>query len=177
MNLRETLLAEHSKTQTDAIATWVGMDETRLECLMDLFMNDTYRVVQRAAWVISNIAVKHPQMIRKYLATLVEKLDDNAAHIAVKRNIFRIFDHIDIPDPLHGAIMDRCFNALENPAEALAVRAFAIGILMKLMQFYPEIKHEFKIILEDYLRHETAPSFRSRAAKALKKMGAIKRGY
>jgi hypothetical protein len=35
---------------------------------------------------------------------------------------------------------------------------------------YPEIINEFKMILENYLQHESAPSFKSRANRALKQM-------
>jgi hypothetical protein len=170
MNLRDAILEEHSKAQTKKITNWIGEDADRLQSLMHLFMNDTYRVVQRSAWMISDIARKHPEMFRKYLPQLAEKLHDTTAHNAVKRNIFRIFEAVEIPEPLHGPVMQHCFEALENPQEALAVRAFSIGILSKLMQVYPDITNEFKILLEDYMLHDAAPSFKSRANRALKEM-------
>jgi len=170
MNLREAILEEHSKAQTKKIVAWVSTDAKRLKVLMDLFMNDTYRVVQRSAWMVSEVARKHPVMFEAYLPALVEKLEDKAAHTAVKRNIFRIFDNIELPETLHGPVMHHCFEALENVNETLAVRAFSIGILSRLMKTYPEITNEFRMILEDYLHHESAPSFKSRANKALKLM-------
>lgn len=170
MNLREAILEEHSKAQTKMITDWIGTDAEKLAALMDLFMKDEYRVVQRSAWMVSEVARKHPAMFEKYLPKLVEKLEDKEAHDAVKRNILRIFDNIDLPEPLHGPIMHHCFETLENLNETLAARAFSIGILSKLMKTYPEIRNEFKMILEDYLQHESAPSFKSRANKALKQM-------
>jgi hypothetical protein len=170
MNLREAILEEHSKAQTKKITDWIGTDAKRLNALMDLFMNDEYRVVQRSAWMVSEIAKMHPELFEKYLPVLVKKLEDKDAHNAVKRNIFRFFDTIDLPEPLHGPIMHHCFETLENTNETFAARAFSIGILSKLMKTYPEIINEFKMILEDYLQHETAPSFKSRANKALKQM-------
>ncbi|KAA5536988.1 hypothetical protein F0919_04775 [Taibaiella lutea] len=170
MNLREAILEEHSKAQTKKITDWIGADVKRLDALMNLFMNDEYRVVQRSAWMISEIAKMHPEMFEKYLPALVQKLEDKGAHNAVKRNILRIFDTIDLPEPLHGPIMHHCFETLENVNETLAARAFSIGILSRLTKIYPEISNEFKMILEDYLQHESAPSFKSRANKALKQM-------
>jgi hypothetical protein len=170
MNLRKAILDEHSKAQTNRIVDWIGTDGERLEALMQLFLKDEYRVVQRSAWTISEVAKMHPVMFQKYLPQLVEKLEDKEAHNAVKRNILRIFDTIEIPVTLHGPIMHHCFETLVNPDETLAARAFSIGILAKLRKIYPEITNEFKMILEDYLQHEAAPSFKSRAKKALKQM-------
>ena len=48
MNLREALLKEHSKVQTMRIVEYVGDDKERFAQLMDLFLNDVYRVSQRA---------------------------------------------------------------------------------------------------------------------------------
>lgn len=170
MNLREAILEEHSKAQTKKIVDWIGADTGKIKSLMHLFMNDEYSVVQRSAWMVSEVAKEQPEIFQQYLPQLIEKLEDKSAHNAVKRNILRIFDTVELPESLHGPVMQHCFDALENPNETLAARAFSIGILTKLMKIYPEIKNEFKILLEDYLQHESAPSFKSRANKALKQM-------
>lgn len=173
MNLREAILEEHSKAQTKKIVDWIGADAGKIKALMDLFMNDTYRIVQRAAWIVSEVAKRQPDIFRQYLPQLVEKLKDTSAHAAVKRNILRIFNAVTLPESLHGPVMQHCFDALGNAGETLAARAFSIGILTKLMKLYPEIKNEFKILLEDYLQHESAPSFKSAANKALKQMRSM----
>jgi hypothetical protein len=50
MKLRETILKEHSKANCIRIVKWVGDDQKRFDELFSLFLNDEYRVVQRAAW-------------------------------------------------------------------------------------------------------------------------------
>ncbi len=47
MKLREAILEEHTKTNTVRITRWIGADEQRIAGLMQLFMHDEYRVVQR----------------------------------------------------------------------------------------------------------------------------------
>ena len=49
MNLRNEILKEHSKVQCNKIVQWVGDSEKRFEDLFNLFLNDVYRVNQRAA--------------------------------------------------------------------------------------------------------------------------------
>lgn len=50
MHLRDQILKEHTKATRDKIIEWVGNDPARFNQLFDLFVNDEYRVTQRAAW-------------------------------------------------------------------------------------------------------------------------------
>jgi hypothetical protein len=60
MHLRETILAEHSKTNCTRIAKWVGSNQQRFDELFDLFLNDEDLVMQRAAWPLSYAVIDHP---------------------------------------------------------------------------------------------------------------------
>ena len=63
MMLREALLKEHSKKQALQIANYVGSDPLLFAQLMALFFANEYKITQRAAWVVSCCAEKHPQLI------------------------------------------------------------------------------------------------------------------
>lgn len=82
----------------------------------------------------------------------------------------RLLEKTDIPFSLQGTVMDTCFQYIADPKEAVAVKAFSLGVLGKMMNMYPEIIPELKLLIEDRLPHETA-AFASRAKKLLKKMG------
>ena len=166
MELRETILAEHSKVQTNAIVKWVGNSQERFDALFHLFLKDEYRVVQRAAWPLSYCVIEHPQLIQKHFKDLVTNLHNPKLSGAVKRNTLRLLQHVPIPEKFHGEIMNLCFDYITSPAEAVAVKAFALTILQKIAQFYPEIKDEVKIIIEDRWEVES-PAFKSRAKKFL----------
>ena len=70
MNLRNEILKEHSKAQCKKIETWIGNNQHRFDELFYLFLNDQYRVVQRAAWPLSYCVIHHPQLIKKHFAKL-----------------------------------------------------------------------------------------------------------
>lgn len=167
MDLREAILEEHSRKQVDKIIQWIDNEPEKVSLLTHIFMQDTYKVVQRAAWIISAVAEKHPGLIAPHIPALVSRLQDPDTHIAVKRNIYRIMQFVELPEAVHSDLMNSCFEAVTNPAEAAAVRAFGMSILARLSIFYPELKNELKLVIEDALRQETAPSFVSRAKKVL----------
>lgn len=164
MNLRETILKEHSKKNCDKIVSWVGADHKRFEELFQLFLNDEYRVIQRAAWPLSCCAISHPSLIEKKLDKLLENLRKPGLHTAVKRNTFRLLQHINIPQLHEGDVMDICFDYLESPDETVAVKAFALNTLSKLAKKYPEIVPEVKLLIEDQVDHQS-PAFKVSARR------------
>jgi hypothetical protein len=167
MDLRKAILAEHSKAQTNKIFKWVGSNQKRFDELFHLFLNDEYRVVQRAAWPLSYCVIDNPQLIRKHFAKLVKNMKKPDLGDSVKRNTVRLLQHMEIPAKFHGDIMNSCFDYLIDPKEKVAVKAFSLSILDNLSKQYPEIRQELKTIIEDRWDSET-PAFRSRAKKILK---------
>jgi hypothetical protein len=65
MDLREEILKEHSRRQALKIAGWIGNDSKRFSMLVDLFLHDEYRVVQRAGYPLSMVADKFPGLRKK----------------------------------------------------------------------------------------------------------------
>ncbi len=160
------LLAEHSRKQCDKIVRYIGTDRLRFGELVQLFLQDEYRVVQRAAWPLSRCAERYPALVQKYLPRIVRKLQQPGLHDGVKRNTVRMLQHIDIPLPLHGMVMNTCFDYLADPKEAVAIKAFSMTVLQKLAAQYPDIMPELKALVEDQLPHQT-PAFKSRAKKLM----------
>ena len=166
MNLRETILAEHSKANCSNIVTWVGDSQTRFDELFNLFLNSEYRITQRAAWPLSYCVINHPGFISKHFTKLVKNLHRPKLHDSIKRNTVRLLQHIDIPQKFHGEIMDICFKYISSLDEAVAIKAFSLTILQNLAKQYPEIKNEVKLIIEERWEYETA-AFKARAKKFL----------
>lgn len=169
MNLREAILAEHSKAQTNKIINWVGDSQKRFDELFSLFLHDENRVVQRAGWPLSYIAIAYPKLIVKHFSELLKNLHKSRLHSAVKRNTVRMLQEITIPQRFHGDVMNLCFDYISSPDEAVAVKAFSLTILQNLSKQYPDIKQELKTIIENRWDFETA-AFHSRARKILKEL-------
>jgi hypothetical protein len=162
VSLREMILEEHSKTQTDKIIAWVGIDQRRFDELVKLFLGDEYRVTQRAGWPLSYIAIAQPALAKKHLKKLVENLRQPNLHNAIKRNTLRFLQQTDITKSLQGELMDHCFRFIETVNEPVAIKAFSLTILHNLSKQFPEILPEIKAIIADQIDHQTA-AFTSRA--------------
>ncbi|MEO6732682.1 MAG: hypothetical protein ABIN01_15785 [Ferruginibacter sp.] len=172
-NLREEILKEHSKAQCHKIVEWVGGNQQRFDKLFRLFLDDEYRVTQRASWPLSYCVIAHPELIKKKFGELIGNLYKPGLHDAIKRNTVRLLQEIDIPKKYQGEIMNICFSYLESPTEAVAVKAFSLTVLANLAKLYPEILPEIKLMIEEQLPHQTA-AFKSRAKYCLKQFAVDK---
>lgn len=167
MDLLKEIEKEHSKTQTEKIVKYVGANKDRFAELMKLFLKGEYRVTQRAAWPMSYCVGNHPELITPYFKQIVPLLEKPGVHDAVKRNIVRLLQYVEIPEKYHGQVMNTCFDLIADVETAVAIKAFSLTILDNLAKIYPEIRAELKLIIEERWEHETA-AFRSRAKKILK---------
>ncbi len=164
MNIRQALQAEHSKPQTLCIVTYIGDDEKRFAELMKIFFAGEYRLTQRAAWPMNYCAAAHPELIQPYLPKLLDCLSRNDVHDAVKRNIVRLLQFIDIPKKLHARAYSLCVDLVDNPNEPIAVRVFAMTAAARIAKSKPDLMSELRLIVHQHLPHTTA-AFQSRARK------------
>jgi hypothetical protein len=172
MDLREEILAEHSRKQLLKISGWIGGDEKRFKELLELFLQGEYRVVQRSSGVVSYVSEKHPGLIEKNLPLLVNRLDDDNIHVAVKRNVIRVLQFIPIPKSIHAKVMNKCFEYLSDPNEAIAVRCFSMTVLLNLAKKYPDIKRETEDTIKLAAKNAKG-GLKVRARDTLKELGKI----
>ena len=166
MNIRQALTAENSKRQATAIAGYIGEDPKRFAELMDVFFSGEYRLTQRAAWPLNFCAQRNSSLIFPYLDRLIDLLADNSAHDAVRRNIVRVMQFVDIPSELEGKAFDMCVNLVDDDTQAVAIRAFAMTVAARIAKDEPDLLNELRLIAEKHLPNATA-AFRSRAKRIL----------
>jgi hypothetical protein len=168
MNIRRQILKEHSKSNSLCIAKYVGDDEKRFAELMDLFLQGEYRVVQRAAWVVNFVSANHPQLVKPYLKKMLLYLKSDV-HDAVKRNVLRLLQFIEIPKNLQGLTAEICFQFLMDAKEPIAVKVFSMTVLSNLCKTNPELKNELRLVIEDQLLN-ASKGFKARARKLFKEL-------
>jgi hypothetical protein len=164
MNIREALLAEHSKPQTTRIVEYIGDDAAKFEELMGYFLGDNYRLTQRAAWAVNYCAENQRELVKPYFGKLVEQLERDDVHVAVRRNVVRMLQFVDMPKRYHGRIFDACYDLLDDPKEPVAVRVFSMTVAAKIAADSPELLDELRLVAKKYPQAATA-GFRSRARR------------
>ncbi|MDN5203743.1 hypothetical protein QQ008_20300 [Fulvivirgaceae bacterium BMA10] len=171
MNIREELLREHSKAQAQRIADYIGNDQGRFDELLNLFLYDEYRVIQRSAWIVGICGKQYPHLFEPHLEKVINNLK-NPVHDAVKRNTLRVLQDMDIPEELMGEAADLCFQYLNSNKEPVAIKVFAMTVLCNIVKKVPELKEELQIIIEDQMPYGSA-GFISRGKKVLRALEKI----
>lgn len=166
MNIRQALQAEHSKPQTMKIVTYIGADEKRFAELMKIFFAGEYRLTQRAAWSLNYCAEQQPDLIQPYLPKLLDCLSRDDVHTAVKRNIVRLLQFVEIPKKLHAKTYSLCLDLVDDPDEPVAVRVFAMTVAARIAKSEPALMNELNLIIRQHLLHTTA-AFQKRAKEIL----------
>lgn len=164
------LEGEHSKVQCNRIVAYIGNDAGRFSELVSEFLAGPYRITQFAAWPMSYAVVANPELVKPHLGSLIKVLGTPGIHDAVKRNILRLLPSVDIPKGRREKLIELCFGFLTNQKEPVAVQVFAMEVLGKLIDPYPELRRELALIIEDQLPY-ASPGYRSRGLKILKKIG------
>lgn len=168
MDIKKELLKGHSKALTDRIVNYVGSDQLRFNTLISIFLAGPYRITQRAAWPLSYCVQNYPFLIDRHYSAVLNTLTKPGIHDAVKRNIMRLLQFVDVPRTYQGKVIEHCYN-LMSPTEPIAVRVFAMTVLANLAKQHTDLKKELKLVIEDHLPFATA-AYRSRSKKILKQL-------
>jgi hypothetical protein len=145
-----------------AIVEFIGDDPRRFAELMKLIFAGEYRLTQRAAWPMNYCAQRRPELIRPYLPKLLDCLERDDMHDAVKRNILRLLQHVEIPRQLAGKVYSHCVDLIDDAFEPVAVRAFALTVAARIAKSEPDLMSELRLIVRKHLPHTTA-AFQKRA--------------
>lgn len=169
MNIESEILKKHSKQQAVKISAWIGNDEKRFADLMKLFLAGEYSVAQRASWVMSHCAERHTSLITPWLSGMIKKASEHGVHDAVKRNVVRILQIVDIPNKLQGPVTNLCFGFLQSVDTPIAVKAFSMTVLANIAAVQPDLKRELSLVIEEMMPY-AGPGILSRAKKVLHKI-------
>ncbi len=169
MDLEAAILYEHSRRQVNKIADWVGNDRRRFKELVGLLLHGDDRVTQRSAWVVSECVCRHPELITPWFRQLLARAEKPGIHIAVRRNVLRILEFIEIPKAVLGHVVSRCFDYLMSEDETIAVRVYSMMILLRASLSEPDLRNELRATIETMLPH-AGPAIQARAKMVLKKL-------
>jgi hypothetical protein len=166
MNIRAALLEVHSKAQAEKICNYVGDDPEKFAELMRFMFGSVYRLSQRAAWPVSYCIQRHPELITPYWTKLARQLEREDAHVAVRRNVARLLQFVEIPKRYAGRIFDACYALVADPAQPVAVRCFSMSVAAKIAKDSPDLLGELRTVVGHHPQSMTS-ALRIRASRVL----------
>lgn len=169
MDIAQQLLAQHSVENIQKVSEYIGNEEDRFAELIQLMLITEGKLPQYAAWAMSYCTDKYPSLILPHIPTLLPLLTHPTIHDAVKRSIIRVLQFCELPEPYWGEIYNACFQVMDNPHAAIALRAFSMTVLARIVEHYPELAQELYDTIQTHLQFGS-PGIRNRGAKTMQQI-------
>ncbi len=125
-------------------------------------------------WVLNHCNDLAFERIKPFYVKLVNHLKNKSIHSGVIRSILRMFQKQPVPKKLESFMVDKCFEYIKNPSEAIAVRAFAMTIVFNISKPYPELLNELTIVLNHLDVTEQSAGLSNRTKNTLKEITKLK---
>lgn len=124
-------------------------------------------------WVLGYAGVLKPDWFLLRLNDLFEALNSKT-HSSVHRNITRVLIRINIPEKHIGIVTKYSIDWLSDNNMPIAVRAFCMHILSKIIETHPELCNEIKDITESIMPNASS-GLQNAGEKLLRKIGKMGR--
>ena len=146
-----------------------------LEELLKCALDKDHLLSSRAMWVLGHCSDMDYDAIKKYHGKLIMNLATPGLHNGVIRNTLRLYQQHPVPEKYHSFLLDKCYDYIKDPSEAIAVRAFAMTVVFSISKPYPELLDELKMVLTHPESYEESPGIRSRVKSTLKAIDKLQK--
>lgn len=166
----EKLLPDTGRKTADLATVFVLENPDFFSDILEACLVQTYPLSMRASRVIYLCAIEEPEIIRPYLSPLVDKLGELHDE-SVVRNFLHIYEHYtkDVDEEHLVKLIDLCFRYLEDPSRAIAIRGYAVNVLLEAAKRIPEISTELVAVLE-FLIPDESRTFQGFAKRIVRKV-------
>jgi hypothetical protein len=149
------LLKNAGKIYTQELKRMAIEDVDMLNLLVKIFLTDEKKLSWHAGWVLFKLAETHTELLEKHVPSIIRKLPNmlysQQAHAAL-----RIIKNYDIKDEdLQGILVDTGIKFILENKYPPNLKYFSIVIIEKIAKYYPELKNELVLTIEEALPHWT----------------------
>jgi hypothetical protein len=166
MDLAGEISREYSLKQVKKIALNIGNNQMLFSDLVDSFFAKNYRTNQRSAAIMAEVLQTFPELLEPHIWRFTNLLSGTQEN-TFKRNILRVLQYVEVPEIYWVALLEKCFEFLTSPKEAVAIKVFSMQLIFNICKKEPDLKNELRVLIEDQLPLSSA-GFKSRGRKILK---------
>jgi 8-oxo-dGTP diphosphatase len=163
-----------SMQEAEWIATSAIENPDIFDKLLEYSFSDDDKLAFRASWTLTKVCDKYPELIYPHLNMIIGALAnlDNESAMRSFLRIISLSDMERISGKNHGILADHCFGLLRSGFSAIAVKAYSMEILYRLVLKYPELRNELAASIS-MLQPEGSAGIVSRGRQILKKLAGL----
>jgi 8-oxo-dGTP diphosphatase len=156
-------------------AEWVATSAIENPAIFDKLLEFSFshddKLAFRSSWTLTKVCDKYPELIYPHLDMIIRALA-NLENESAMRSFLRIISLSDIErisENNHGILAELCFGLLRSGFSAIAVKAYSMEILYRLVLKYPDLRNELAATIS-MLQPEGSAGIVSRGRQILKKL-------
>ena len=166
--LKKQLQFEHSKKNTNLIVEKIQSGKFNLSDVFIIIKENEALFAQRAAWILSTLSDKKKESLAPHYNELISFIDKKY-HNAVLRATYRTLSSMNIKEKDQGLVFDKSLIFLNSKHTAVAIKSWAIDVLMNIAVPYPELQNEILLSIKPQLPH-TSAGLKGKIMKTIKKI-------
>lgn len=171
-NLKSILNNRLNKNEVHFLSDLVCQNHDLFDELIDLIISAKDINILSSTWIMGYAGVKKPEWFLRKLDSLYESLTTKTDN-SVYRNISRVLMRIKIPEEHSGIVTKYSIEWLSDNNMPIAVRAFCMHILSKIIEHEPALSGEIKDITESILLN-ASPGLQNAGNKLINKINKMK---
>lgn len=172
-NTEELILAFRNDRDIPKFVTRSLEHERTIPELIEFTKHETYPFPQYSSWILIHLTEKHVEKVEPFHRRIIDTfliLKDPSA----QRNIANCLLKLPFINYREGEVLDRLFDFLLDPNSKVALKVYAMYLLVDFIQIYPELEGELLAILEKNQELES-PAYRSAMRTVIKRLAIQKR--
>ncbi len=166
--IRQSFELGYSDVNRKRWARHVMEHDIAIEQLLPLIYDDSRKVSNQFAWLLSDICEIDASKLKPILEELfLKRKEINNSNFS--RSLSKYFRLVGIPESIEGEVADKLFEWLNDPKSIVSTKSNCMLALYNLSLKYPEFQIELKEVIEEQL-DKTSISFQKKARKILQKL-------
>jgi len=158
------------KQEITAVAAAVCLHPERVKELWN-FAISTHPNAWRAMWALGYVNESHESFLVPYLHDVAE-MTIATKHLGKKRELLKILLQHPLSADFSGELLDDCFNTIVSRDAPVGLRMYAMEMIAKFCEVYPELIPEYIAMLEDIVAEPPSVGMKGRALKLVKRFSS-----
>ncbi len=166
--IEEILLDFKSQRNYKYSANLIAQNKVFVQDLLSYCLTVKYPYPQYSSWLLSHVVENHIELVLQFHFKIIDTFLD-CQEPSAQRNLSNVLTKLPKIEYREGELLDRYFSFLTNSESKVALKVYSMYQIVPFLKDYPELKTEFKSIIEAGMQKET-PAFASAGRKVLKQI-------
>jgi hypothetical protein len=145
-------------------------DKTYFEAAVRIGLTNQKPFCWRCSWIISKVTEKNPTLIEPFVDQIIRSLDNFKFDSQIGGFLKTLTYAKNIDEDYFGILTDYCIKIIYDAQRPSHNKYYAIQLLLRIANRYPELSREFALVIETNLPYFVKPYLKRYSKEAIRKL-------